>query len=417
MGKRVPWVRRSAMASYEKMRNNKYRKYMEMYPVDDNLIVFESYMGKSYACSPKAIYQYMVQSGDYDGYRFVWAFKDLSQIRELLKQERELAVASFVEHGSDDYYKTYASAKYFVSNSRLPNYITKKDNQVYVQTWHGSTFKKLGYDIRQEGYNVLSSKEFMREQYDKDAARYTYLISPSSFCSGTYRSGFNLAKNNPHVTLIEEGYPRDDYLVTRKGKSVAEIRKMIGIPESDKRKIVLYAPTWRDSDHKTGLGYVLDLPVDFDKLQRELQEDYIILFRAHYFIANRFDLSKYQGFLYDVSGIDDINYLYVVSDVLVTDYSSVFYDYANLKRPIVFYMYDRKVFSESVRDFYLKEEELPGPVVEDEDALVMALRGYKTGFEPDERYLAFNERFNGLHHGDSSKKVVEAIFPKSPKTL
>jgi CDP-glycerol glycerophosphotransferase len=410
VGKKVPWVRKAAFADYEKLRKKKYRKCMEAYTVDDKLAVFESYMGKSYACSPKAIYQYMVKSGKFKDFKFVWAFKDMQKLPELILQEPELASASFVEYDSDEYYRVYATAKYFVSNSRLPNYIIKKDNQVYVQTWHGSTFKKLGYDICKEGYNVLSSAEFLREQYDKDASRYTYLVSPSAFCTGTYRSGFNLAKNNSLVKIIEKGYPRDDYLVNRDGKSVEEIRRMIGIPESDRRKVILYAPTWRDSDHKTGVGFVLDLPVDFSCLQRELGDDYIILFRAHYFIGNTFDFGKYEGFLYDVSKMDDINYLYVVSDVLVTDYSSVFYDYANLRRPIIFYMYDRQVFSDSVRDFYLTIEELPGPVVENEEGLISALNQYQSGFEPDEKYENFNRKFNGLHDGHASENVVQEVF-------
>lgn len=412
VGKQVPWVRKVAFADYEKIRKNKYRKYMEKCPVDDKLVVFESYMGKSYACSPKAIYQYMVKSGKFEDFKFVWALKDMGKIPKLTLQEPELSATSFVEYGSDDYYAVYAAAKYFVSNSRLPNYITKKDDQIYVQTWHGSTFKKLGYDICKEGYNVLSSTEFLREQYDKDASRYTYLVSPSAFCTETYRSGFNLAKNNRQVQIIEKGYPRDDYLVNRDGKSVEEIRQMIGIPGSDHRKVILYAPTWRDSDHKTGVGFVLDLPVDFDRLQRELGEDFIILFRAHYFIGHTFDFEKYKGFLYDVSQMDDINYLYVTSDVLVTDYSSVFYDYANLRRPIVFYMYDRQVFSDSVRDFYLTAEELPGPVVETEEELIAALNQYKSGFAPDEKYEQFNKKYNSLHDGHASENVVREVFGK-----
>ena len=110
--------------------------------------------------------------------------------------------------------------------------------------------------------------------------------------------------------------------------------------ENDKRKIILYAPTYRSNQHQTGVGYVYKEEVDFERLQKEIGQDYIILFRPHYFIANVFDFEKYKGFVYNVSDIDDINELYIITDLLITDYSSVFFDFANLKRPMIFYMYD-----------------------------------------------------------------------------
>ena len=91
---------------------------------------------------------------------------------------------------------------------------------------------------------------------------------------------------------------------------------------------------------QAGIGYTYKTEVDFDKLKANLGDEYIILFRAHYLVANSFDFDKYKGFVYDVSKVNDINHLYVISDLLVTDYSSVFFDYANLKRPEIFYMYD-----------------------------------------------------------------------------
>ncbi len=411
-GKKIPWIRRRAVSFYEKIRKNKYQKFMNTCPINEKQIIFESYMGKNYACSPKALFQYMAHHPSFDGYRFVWAFKDLKKVVGMLEEEPELSSAVFVEYGSAEYFMEYASSKYFISNSRIPNYIEKKEGQIYIQTWHGSTFKKLGYDIHFEGYNVLSSTEFLRQQYDKDASRYDYLISPSRFCTSTYQSGFNLKKNNPSVSIIEEGYPRNDFLFHYCDYHIRKLRRSIGISDSDNRKIILYAPTWRDSEHKTGVGFVLNLPMDFGRMKRELETDYMILFRAHYFIAESFDFQEYQGFLYDVSDIDDINYLYVLSDMLITDYSSVFYDYANLKKQIVFYMYDHDTFSDSVRDFYLTMDELPGQVVKDEDSLIQVLNDSKQHFIPDEKYLSFNNRFNSLHDGDSSQRVIDIIFPK-----
>ena len=105
----------------------------------------------------------------------------------------------------------------------------------------------------------------------------------------------------------------------------------------------------------------------------------MILFRAHYLVANSFDFSRYEGFVFDVSGYDNINDLYVVSDLLMTDYSSVFFDYANLKRPMVFYMYDLAEYQHEIRDFYLNLEELPGEIVTEEERLAGAVREALSG--------------------------------------
>ena len=136
---------------------------------------------------------------------------------------------------------------------------------------------------------------------------------------------------------------------------------------------MLYAPTFRDNQHD-GSGYTYDTHLDFDRLREEFGDEYVILFRAHYFVANQFDFSRYEGFVYDVSALDDITPLYLISDLLITDYSSVFFDYANLKRPVLFYMYDLEQYANDIRGFYFSLDELPGPILKTEDELVDAIR-------------------------------------------
>ena len=165
-----------------------------------------------------------------------------------------------------------------------------------------------------------------------------------------------------------------------------------------KKKIILYAPTYRANQHETGVGYTYKEEVDFEKMRKQLGEDYIILFRPHYFIANQFDFDKYEGFVYDVSKIDDINELYVISDILITDYSSVFFDYANLKRPMIFYMYDLEHYRDESNGFYIDvEEELPGRIIRTDDDLIDEIKRVSNEFEYDEKYKRFNEKYNYLN--------------------
>jgi hypothetical protein len=177
------------------------------------------------------------------------------------------------------------------------------------------------------------------------------------------------------------------------------------------KKVVLYAPTWRDNQHTSGEGYTYKTEVDFDKLREELGDEYVILFRAHYLVANSFDFDRYRGFVEDVSSYSDINELYIAADILVTDYSSVFFDYANLKKPVIFYMYDLEEYANDLRGFYISLDELPGPIVRDEDALIKEVRACDE-WKPDQKYEQFCERYNPKDDGNASERVLARIIKK-----
>ena len=186
-------------------------------------------------------------------------------------------------------------------------------------------------------------------------------------------------------------------------------RKRLRLPED--KKIILYAPTWRDNQHKAGVGYTYELGVDFDYLREQLEDEYVILFRAHYLVASKFNFAKYKGFVYNASKMDDINKLYVIADLLITDYSSVFFDYANLNRPILFYMYDLEDYGSEIRGFYIDLSELPGNIVEKQEDLVREIRAvkYDTAYYT-EKYKTFHEKFNPLDDGKATDRVIEAVI-------
>ena len=178
----------------------------------------------------------------------------------------------------------------------------------------------------------------------------------------------------------------------------------MGLPKD--KKIILYAPTWRDDQHQAGVGYTYKTEVDFDMLKKNLEDEYVILFRAHYLVASTFDFEKYSGFIYNVSDVDDINELYISADMLITDYSSVFFDYANLKRKIIFYMYDFEKYKDELRGFYIDIDELPGKITKTEEELIQAIKD--TDEEKyREKYKKFNQKFNCLDDGQAAKRVVE----------
>ena len=380
-----------------------YLKYKLKYKVDDKTIFFEVYDGRNYTCSPKAIYEKMLTMKEFKDFKFVWAFNDPSK-HDVMKDKRLVIVKT----NTKDYYKYISSSKYWIVNSIMDECITKKKGQVYVQCWHGTPLKRLRYDIEVNGA-VLNTIEEIRKRNDRDAVKFDYFISPSKYCTEKFTSAFNLVALGKKDIIIEEGYPRNDSLFNRNKKEVDKIKDKLGIPKD--KKVICYLPTFRDNQHTSGVGYTYNLVIDFDSLKKRFGKDYVILFKPHYFIANKIDLSKYKNFVYNVANYDEINDIYLASDLLITDYSSVFFDYANLNRPVMFYMYDFDDYKNNLRDFYISLDELPGPIAktqkELEDYIVnidKSISKYK------KTYDKFNDKYNYLDDGNASERVIRVIF-------
>lgn len=391
-----------ALKCYRKLR---YLKYYLANKVDEHIIVFESFMGRAYSDSQKAIYKEMLQDEFFKDYTFVWAFKDENSYKYLEENKN----TKVIKYDSKAFYKYMAKAKYWITNSRLPEYLIKKKSQKYIQCWHGTPLKRLGFDIHVEGGNALNTLSEIKEKYEDDAKRYDYMLSPSAFCTEKFASAFNLKKLKKEDVLVELGYPRNDYLFNHTKQDVDSLKESLGIPKD--KKVILYAPTWRDNQHQAGIGYTYDLNLDFDRLKEKLEKDYVIIFRTHYFVSNSFNFEKYKGFIFNMSDYDDVNDCYILSDIIITDYSSVFFDYANLKRPMLFYMYDLDEYQGKLRDFYFSLDELPGSIVKTQDELeneILNIAKYDEKYK--EKYTAFTNKFNYLDSGDCSTRVIEKIF-------
>ena len=377
--------------------------------VDEKTLLFCCFNGKSYSCSPKAIYEYMINNDEFKDYKFIWAFLDEKKYKNLEKNKN----TSVVKIGAKEYKKCLAKAKYWIFNYKIPDFLYPKKNQIFVQCWHGTPLKRLGCDLEHFD-NVLNTIDGIKKRYKIEASKFTYFISPSKFASEKFISAWNLKEIGKKNIIVEEGYPRNDFLFNYKEKDVQQIRKKLGI-ENDNRKIILYAPTYRSDQHQTGLGYVYKEEIDFKKMEEKFGKEYLILFRPHYFIANSFDFDKYKGFVYNVANIDDINELYIISDILITDYSSVFFDYANLKRPMIFFMYDLEHYKNESNGFYIDLNELPGPIVETQEDLEKSIEDVDFNIGSSKKYKEFNEKYNYLDDGNASKRVIEKVILEMEK--
>ncbi len=370
--------------------------------VDNHTILFFAFKGKSYACSPKAIYEYMLKDPKYQNYQFIWAFKKPEEHHQLAKNKN----TKVIKYGGKEYEKHLAIAKYWIFNYRVADHIYPKKNQVYVQCWHGTPLKKLGYDLKNT-HNAMNSQKEIYDRYKIDAKKFKYILSPSHFATEKFISAWNLKNTNQTNKVVEKGYPRNDFLSNYTQEDVKRVKRKLNLPED--KKVILYAPTFRDDQHKSGVGYTYQTVVDFDLLKQNLEKEYVILFRAHYLVANSFQFENYKDFLYDVSNYDDINELYIISDLLITDYSSVFFDYANLKRPIIFYMYDFDLYKDELRGFYIDISELPGEIAKTQTELLKKVENVKD-FVYDKKYQEFYQKYNYLEDGNAAKRVVEVII-------
>ena len=408
LSKKNVLIRKFVRKSYILLKKLKYLRYKLFYKMDDKVIFFEAFGGRNYTCSPKAIYEKMLTMKEFKDFKFVWAFVDPSK-HDVLNDKR----LTIVKTNSKDYYKYLSIAKYWIVNSIIDEGIIKKKNQVYVQCWHGTPLKKLRYDIEVNGA-VLNTIEEIRKRNDRDARKFDYFISPSKYCTEKFTSAFNLKALGKENIIIEKGYPRNDFLFNKTKKDVDSIKKKLGLPLD--KKVIFYLPTFRDNQHTSGVGYTYNLAIDFDSLKKKFSKDYVILFSPHYFIANSIDLSKYKGFVFNVARYDEINELYLVSDIIMTDYSSVFFDFANLKRPMLFYMYDFDDYQNNLRDFYISLDELPGPIAKTQEELENNLKNIDSIFvNYKKKYEKFNKKYNYLDDGNASYRVIKNIFKESVK--
>lgn len=373
--------------------------------VDEKTVIFGCFNGRSYCDSPKAIYKAMLKDERFKDYHFIWVFKKPKE-HEYLEENKNTVVVKTL---GKKYCKALARAKYWVFNYKIPDYIYPKKDQVFVQCWHGTPLKRLGCDLEHFN-NALNTLKGMQKRYKKETKKFSYFLSPSEFASEKFASIWNMKAVGKENCILELGYPRNDFLYNYTKEDLKRIKETLQIANVNK-KIILYAPTYRDNQHTSGVGYTYKTEVDFDKLQKELGQDYIILFRSHWLVANNFDFEKYKDFIYNVSDYDDINELYVIADMLITDYSSVFFDYANLKKPILFYMYDLEAYRDDIRGFYLDLKELPGPILRTEEELIESIKQYTTNLDfYNKTYKNFNQKFNYLDDGKASVRVLDAII-------
>ncbi|MCT4395806.1 CDP-glycerol glycerophosphotransferase family protein [Periweissella beninensis] len=382
----------------QKRKQNKryYRKYQNT-RFDEPTIVFESFGGRQLSDSPWAIYEQVKLK--HPNYKLVWSVND----QTIAKAQAQ--GLSYVKRGTLEWIKLFAMADVLVVNARLPLWLPKNLEQLYLQTWHGTPLKKLGTDMARVQMPGTNTRRYKRN-FTSEVAKWDLLISPNRYSTNIFHQAFNFNKK-----VLEIGYPRNDKLFLENNvENIAGLKEKLAIPQN--KKVILYAPTWRDNQFKTIGEYTFELPFDMKELQARMGDEYVLVLRMHYLIANKLDLTGMEDFVINASDYSDISDLYLLSDALITDYSSVFFDYAILNRPIIFYAYDIDAYGDELRGFYMDyHKDLPGPIVKDTPTLIQAINmslGEDNGSFKEQRQK-FNDLFVINSEGTASQQVTNVI--------
>lgn len=373
-----------------------YRCMVKILPVKKNIILFESNLGRNYTGNPRAIYEEMVRQGLDKQYECVWFFENP---RKKIKGN-----AKIVKRARLQYLYYMAVAKVWVFDCRQPEFLIKRKETSYIQTWHGTPLKKLALDMEQIDSVVSSSIDEYHEQFRKNTATWDYLISQNRFSTDTFRRCFDF-EGKP---IFEVGYPRNDVLFQHNNeRDINRLKEKYNIPKD--KKVILYAPTWRDNEFYVQGVYKFVSPLDFKKAQKELGDEYVFLVKYHYLVSDKIDWSEYEGFVYSFNEKVDISRLYLIADMMITDYSSVMFDYSLLKRPMFFFAYDLENYENNLRGFYFDFlKEAPGPISKTTDQLIADIKNYDEK-EWKEKYNQFSVKYNSADDGKASAKIVEKI--------
>lgn len=306
-----------------------------------------------------------------------------------------------LEWHSKEWYEALARSRYVVTNVGLGDWYTKREGQTVVQTWHGTPLKKIGADLLgtpKANPAYIASLPHRFRQFD-------ITVSPNAFSTPIMKRAF-CAEGE----VLESGYPRNDLFHSPERVALASrVRRTLGIPEG--KKVVLYAPTWRDDQRHGGQRFKLDLQVDLAAAERELGSDHVFLFRKHPKILDAIPGAG-EGFVYDVSGYPDIAELYLLADVLITDYSSVLFDFAHSGRPMLFFTYDLEHYRDTLRGFYFDfTERAPGPLIKTSEELIASIRDIEAvAAAHKDRYADFVRDFCEPSDGLATTRVVDRML-------
>ncbi|WP_063838327.1 bifunctional glycosyltransferase/CDP-glycerol:glycerophosphate glycerophosphotransferase [Saccharothrix sp. ST-888] len=366
-----------------------YHRLLHRLPVVKGQVVFESHQGKQFSDNPRAVYEELVRRGA--PMKAVWSYAGSSAGFP--------SGATLVKRWSWEYLRALAQAEFWVDNQGFPYRLRKRPETTYIQTWHGSALKKMGFDLA----SVKRQTPDQQAQYLAGLNRFDHFVVRSEHDVRTLAPAYRIGEDR----LLRVGYPRNDVL---RFEGTAKDRQLAGELGIDLTKpVVLYAPTFRAD--ASGRVRPFELPFDVEEFAERFGDRMTLLVRCHY--LNKVVLPpSVDGRVIDVSAVQEVTPLYLMADALITDYSSLMFDYALLDRPMLFFAYDWEEYAEDVRGTYFDLlREAPGPVLRDAGELYEALGDLDlVGKEYADARRQFVAEYGEYDQGDAAARIADLMF-------
>jgi len=380
-------------------------------PIDQRMVVFSEYWGTGYGCNPRAIFERLPELAP--DLKPVWIISQ-DKASLLPPGTRWVAPQSWRQ------WIVFARGKFFVNNVNFPGGYVKRAGQVHLQTMHGTPLKLCGLDVlsssvatgavdpnrqpaRSGGRLITPSRAQVVAEFTdllRRSDRWDFAVSSNAYSTEMWSHAYPC-----NYTWLEVGYPRNDALVNATSTQVQAARDLLGIDSSS--IAMLYAPTFRETPGDTSLR------IDFKRVLDRLPGEVVLIVRAHHTVTGNTQVQQLiaQGRMIDGSGPSSIVPCYLAADALITDYSSVMFDYALLDRPIIIYADDWLTYRQTRGTYFDLLSQPPGPVVVNEHQLVSVItEGSYRSAESTALRATFRERFCTFDDGRAAETIIKTVL-------
>ena len=351
-------------------------------PLDDEMVIFSGHT-RRYNDSPRTLYEYMLAHPEKFGrYKCVWALEDPENVDIPGNPIK-------VKSDTPKYFKYTLKAKYWVTCVNIERSLHYKKRKCrYLNTWHGTAFKHIGNDagVRKD---FVSSVD--------------YFCYASEYEKKIYMNAFRTRED----AMIPTGLPRNDELYHVTPNEIGSLKDKLGLPRD--KKIILYAPTWRESTDN-GKTCAIKPPINTKKWETELKDNYIILFRMHAYTNQLLGL-EFNDTIRDYSAYPNVNDLFKVADILISDYSASMSDYAILERPVLCFTYDYEQYRDE-RGLYLDfDKDMPSGILRTEDDVLKYIKNMDYEKECEKTRIMIKEKLIHLG-GHATEMCLVKLFEK-----
>lgn len=374
----------------QKSKNNIAKLLVNIFnimPIKKNKIYIFSYYGNQYGCSPKYISEYLVNNYPEKKFDIVWQFNDIKASRNIegIRTVKTMSLKQLYE---------MCTSKVIITNYRTTELFKKRKDQYYIQTWHSSLrLKKIEKDAEES-----LPKNYLK-MAKEDSTKCDLLLSGCKFSTEIFKRAFWYDGE-----IFESGTPRSDMLLKNNVEIQNKVKKSLGIDCN--KKIILYAPTFRKGDSLD--SYNVDYQRILKALKSKFGGDWVFLVRLHPHLVSRSKELVYGENVLDATSYDDIQELLSTSDVLISDYSSLMFDFALTERPCFLYVPDLEEYIKNDRALYFDIKKLPFLHTLDNDELEEGIEKYnKTYYK--KRLKDFNKEIGSFEDGKACENLAKRI--------